>query len=175
MPGAEESRVLPRPGQRALDEPHRQGHAAGDAVAPVPQVVEHGRVAGEIVARGDAVQVAGPSRVGRLARQHAVDRDQVVPLRVRHRPDDRQLVGPRRQAGKMLADLDPGTAVSIGLNSPRISSGASGFMSNESCCPSPPLSRITITDRARPGAGRSAAAAPRAASRPGSPIPSSPE
>ena len=33
---------------------------------------------------------------------------------------------------------------------PRMPSGASGFMSNESCCPSPPLRRITITDRARP-------------------------
>ena len=33
VPGAEESRVLPRPRQRAFDEPRRQGHAAGDAVA----------------------------------------------------------------------------------------------------------------------------------------------
>jgi hypothetical protein len=68
----------------------------------------------------------------------------------------------------------PGTAVSIGWNSPRIPSGASGFMSNESCCPSPQLSRITITDRARPGTALFAAAA-RAASNPGRPSPRSPE
>ena len=33
-------------------------------------------------------------------------------------------------------------------------------MSNESCCPRPPLSRITITDRARPVWPAAAAAAP---------------
>ena len=35
----------------------------------------------------------------------------------------------------------PGAAVSIGWNSPRIASGASGFRSNESCWPIPPLSK----------------------------------
>ena len=62
----------------------------------------------------------------------------------------------------------------MGLNSPRMASGASGFMSNESCWPRPPLRRITITDRARPVAP-AAADAFRAASRPGSDIPSSPD
>ena len=74
----------------------------------VPHAVEHGRVAGEIVARGDAVEVARPARIRRLAGQDAMDRDQVVPLRMRHRADDRQLIGPRREAGEMLADLDAG-------------------------------------------------------------------
>ena len=69
----------------------------------------------------------------------------------------------------------PGTDVSIGLNSPRMPSGASGFMSNESCWPSPPLSRITITDFARPGLAPLAAATPLAASKPGRLIPIRPE
>src|SRR5438874_456446 len=51
VPGAEEPGVLARPGQGALDQAGRQGHATGDAVAPAAQVVEHGRIAGEIVAR----------------------------------------------------------------------------------------------------------------------------
>src|SRR5206468_4003396 len=80
--GAKEPRVLPRPRQGALDEPQRQGHAAGDSVAAVPQVVDDGSIAGEIVTCGDAVQVARASRVGRLTREHTVDRNQVVALRV---------------------------------------------------------------------------------------------
>ena len=60
VPGAEEPGVLARPGERALDQAGRQGHAVGDAVAPAAHAVEHGRVAGEIVARGDPVEVAAP-------------------------------------------------------------------------------------------------------------------
>ena len=43
----------------------------------------------------------------------------------------------------------PGTAVAIGLNSPRNPSGAAGFMSNESRWESPPVKKTRITDFAR--------------------------
>ena len=49
----------------------------------------------------------------------------------------------------------------IGLNSPRIPSGASGFMSNESRWLSPPVRKTRIIDFARgwrPGVGRRALA-----------------
>jgi len=42
---------------------------------------------------------------------------------------------------RWLADLKPGTLVGMGLNSPRISLGASGFMSKVSRCDGPPLSQ----------------------------------
>ena len=70
--------------------------------------VERGGVAREVVARGDPVEVAGARGLDGLAGQDLVDGQQVVPLRVRHRADDRQLVGPRGQAGQVLADLDAG-------------------------------------------------------------------
>ena len=59
-----------------------------------------GGITGEIVARGHAIEVARPSGIGRLTCQDAVDRDQVVALRMRHRADDGQLIGPCRQAGE---------------------------------------------------------------------------
>ena len=43
----------------------------------------------------------------------------------------------------------PGTFVAIGLNSPRIPSGASGFMSNESRWLNPPVKNTRMTDLAR--------------------------
>ncbi len=51
--------------------------------------------------------------------------------------------------GKCSHIVMPGTAVEIGLNSPRIPSGASGFMSNESRCESPPVRNTRMTDFAR--------------------------
>ena len=106
VPRAEEAGVLPGPGERALDQPGRQATPLGTPSRSTPHAVEHGRVAREIVARGDAIQVARPARIGRLAGQHAVDGQQVVPLGMRHRADDRQLAGPRRQAGQVLAHPD---------------------------------------------------------------------
>ncbi len=106
VPGAEEAGILARPGQRALHQSGRQGHAVRDAVAPAAEPVEHGRVAGEVVARRDPIEIARPARIGRLARQHAVDRDQVVPLGMGHRSDDRQPPCPRRQARQVLAHAD---------------------------------------------------------------------
>ena len=148
--GAEESRVLPWPGQGTFDETGGQGHTARDAVVPPAQMVEDRRVTGEIVTRGNAVQVAGPARIRRLARQHPMDRERWFPSGC---DIDRTIASywpAPPGAGRCSQIRIPGTAVSIGLNSPRIFSGASGFMSNESCCPRPPLRRITITDRARP-------------------------
>ena len=75
-------------------------------------------------------------------------------LRVRHRPDDRQLVGPRApgRAGARRSGR-PATFVSIGLNSPRMPSGASGFMSNVSRWLSPPVRKTRIIDFARGAPG----------------------
>ena len=47
----------------------------------------------------------------------------------------------------------PGTLVLIGLNSPRYSRGASGFMSYMSRCDGPPLKKIMMIDLCRPPAG----------------------
>ena len=74
----------------------------------------------------------------------------------------------------MCSQIDtPGAAVAIGRNSPRISSGASGFRSHMSIVAGPPESQIWIT----PVAGlRAWAVAPAASarSRSGSDRPSSP-
>jgi hypothetical protein len=45
----------------------------------------------------------------------------------------------------------PETAVGMGRNSPRISGGASGFMSKLSMCEGPPRIQIMMTDLARDG------------------------
>ena len=96
---------------------------------------------------------------------------EVVGVVVRHRPDDRQLVGIRRaRPRQVLADRGcPATFVAIGLNSPRMPSGASGFMSNESRWLSPPVRKTRIIDfaRGRPGRRRPGRP-PGAPSRPGS-------
>ncbi len=57
---------------------------------------------------------------------------------------------PLRKPREMLADIEPGTEVAIGWNSPRIPTGASGFMSNMSRWLGPPNRLIRITDRIRP-------------------------
>ena len=44
----------------------------------------------------------------------------------------------------------PGTFVAMDLKVPRISSGASGFGSNVSCCGGPPLRKMITHDFARP-------------------------
>ena len=63
-------------------------------------------VAGEVVARGDAVEVAGPARARRMAGQDAVDRDEVIALRVRHRAYDGEPAGAGGQQGQVLAEVD---------------------------------------------------------------------
>ena len=65
----------------------------------------------------------------------------------------------------------PGTAVAIGANSPRYSTGASGFMSHVSIWLGPPKRKIMIARFAR---GRAVAAAACRASRSGRPRPSIP-
>ena len=49
------------------------------------------------------------------------------------------------QSRQVLADLDAGDVGAIGLNSPRISSGASIFRSNMSWCGGPPARKIMMT------------------------------
>ncbi len=95
---AQEPGVLPGPGERALDQADRQGHAARHAVTPAPKAVEHGRITREIVPRGDPIEIIRPARVRGMAGQHAMNSHQVVSLGMRHRADDRQLASPRRQA-----------------------------------------------------------------------------
>ena len=180
VPRAEEPGVLARPGERPLDQPERQGDAVGDAVVAGGRTwSSDGGVAREIVAGGDPVEVARPPGGSTAGRSGPGGR------RAGGSPRDAPSTGrspacpsARPGTGRCSQIRMPGTAVSIGLNSPRMPSGASGFMSNESCWPSPPLSRITITDFARPTSSFGAEAeadAFRAASRPGRPIPSSPE
>ena len=71
-----------------------------------------------------------------------------------------QPVGPGRQAAAgARRPCTPGARVAIGLNSPRISAGASGFRSNVSRWLGAPVRKIRITDFALPGpldAGRGA-------------------
>ena len=52
--------------------------------------------------------------------------------------------------GKSSQKCIPGTLVRMGSNSPRISSGASGFGSKVSCCGGPPPRKRIIQDLARP-------------------------
>ena len=106
--GAEEPGVLARPGERPLDQAERQCHAARDAVAPAAEAVDDGRVAREVVARGDAVEVGGATRRRLLAGERPVDGGEVVPLAVGHRADDGELPGPLCQAGQVLAEADAG-------------------------------------------------------------------
>ncbi len=66
------------------------------------------------------------------AGQHHVGRVLVTGQAMGHRPDHGELIGPRRQPRQMLAKGDSRAFVAIGLNSPRISRGRSGFKSNVS-------------------------------------------
>ena len=64
--------------------------------------------------------------------------------------------------GKCSQSWMPGTRVAIGLNSPRISTGASGFMSHRSMWLGPPNRKMKMHELNRPGAAgqrRPAAAA----------------
>ena len=147
-------RGIPRPARARSAGPRRAavGRATplGMPSAAVPQVVQYRRIAGEVVARGDAVQVARPRGLDGWPVSTRWTATRWFPSGC---DIDRTIASRRpvpRGRGRCSQTWMPGTAVSIGLNSPRIPSGASGFMSKESCCPRPPLSRITITDRARP-------------------------
>jgi hypothetical protein len=55
----------------------------------------------------------------------------------------------RASIGRCSQNERPGTVVAIGLNSPRISSGASGFMSQRSWWAGPPSRKKRMTDLAR--------------------------
>ncbi len=105
---AEEASILTRPGERPFDQSRWQGHAIGDAIATTTTPVQHRRIAGEIVPGRHAIEVAGPARIGDLPRQHAVDGQQVIPLGMGHRADDRQPAGTSRQARQVLAHSDSG-------------------------------------------------------------------
>ena len=75
---------------------------------------------------------------------------EVAVLAVRERPDQRPLSpSARASCGRCSQIWMPGTAVAIGLNSPRISAGASGFMSSESRWLRPPVRFTRMTDWAR--------------------------
>ena len=109
VPRAEEPGVLARPGERPLDQPERQGHAVGDAVAPA----------------AGAGRARPRSRGSRRARRPGRGRwppagSTTWPVRTRWTASrwfpsgcaiDRtiaSLSGPRRQAGQVLADPDAG-------------------------------------------------------------------
>ena len=74
------------------------------------------------------------------------------------RADDRRLVHQAASLGNVSPMWMPGTFVSIGLNSPRISSGASGLRSHMSWCGGPPARKMLMTALCRLG-GRPAARA----------------
>ena len=75
-----------------------------------------------------------------VAGQAGIDRRGVgVVDAVVHRADDRRAMQLLRQPRQVLAKLNAGHVVAIGLNSPRMPSGASGFMSHMSRWLGPPL------------------------------------
>ena len=85
------------------------------------------------VAEPDVVQRRG------VAGQAVVGRRVVVLHRVMHRTHLGEPVEDRGEPGQVLGDRQgPAVPVAIGLNSPRMPSGASGFMSNVSICEGPP-------------------------------------
>jgi hypothetical protein len=54
------------------------------------------------------------------------------------------------RCGKCSQSVMPGALVAAGMNGPRYSAGASGFMSQVSMCNAPPLSQTMIVDFALP-------------------------
>ena len=101
---------------------------------------------------------AGPERVGPAPCRRARPRPAMLPVRAivpampwsfdswcmaRSRANRSARAGQARAAARRPAC--PGTAVAIGSNGPRYSSGASGFMSNVSRWLGPPQSQSTIT------------------------------
>ena len=110
-----------------------------------PNEIQARGVTRPVVPRG---HVRGPGRHLVDAGEHHVRGMLVTGQAMRHRADDRELVGPRRQSRQMLADLHAATRpVAIGLNSPRTSTGASGFRSNMSRWLGAPVKKIRITLR----------------------------
>ncbi len=98
-------------------------------LAGVEELAERriGFVAGEVVVVAGVV-VAGATTV------------------VAQRIDDRQMVRLPGGVGRCSQRRTPGAEVAIGLNSPRYSTGASGFMSQVSMCDAPPLSQMRMVD-----------------------------
>ena len=146
--GPEHARVLAAKAV-AVVQVGRQMDAAGNPVLARVNKVESRRKAGPVGPRG---------HVGRAWRQHVdagqhhVRRMLVTGQAMRHRSDDRELVRPGRQARQMLAVGDAGRRVAIGLNSPRISTGAWGFRSNVSRWLGAPVKKINTTDLRCPAA-----------------------
>ena len=141
--------MLARPGQGAFHQERRQHHAAGNAVGPRPDRVDGRRIARIIIARSDLVEEGARLR---MAGQDLVGRVEMVRIaRVPSSERSPACRAGRRACGKCSQIGMPGTLVAIGRNSPRIPSGASGFMSNESMWLSPPVKNTRITDLARGG------------------------
>src|SRR5262245_59446402 len=67
--------------------------------------------------------------------------------------------------------LVPGTTVSMGLNSPRTSAGASGLGSQVECCGGPPMRKRMMQDRALPVWAAAGAACRSASDKPNRPSP----
>ncbi len=103
VPRPEEARVLAGPDQRPFHQERRQHDAAGNPIAPGADHVDRGGIARIIVARGDLVEERPRLRV---AGQDLVGRVEVVGIRMRQRPHDRHLVGPRGQERQVLAVPD---------------------------------------------------------------------
>ena len=78
--------------------------------------------------------------------QNVVRGDKVIVLAMRQRADHGILVGPVGERGRCSQTCKPGTLVAMGLNSPRISGGASGFRSNVSRWLAPPVRKTMMTD-----------------------------
>ena len=97
----------------------------------------------------------------------------VAGVGVCHRAQDGELVHLLGRPRQMLADLDAGTLVAIGLNSPRYSAGASGFRSHVSMWLGPPPFQIRMTEVSfaarREPPGRPAARSTSASVRPARP------
>ena len=110
-----------------------EGHVHAAAAA---EVRDGAAVAGvELRLRGEQLTVGA---VERPAGQGVDGGGVVQPGGVGDAADEGDAVHHPRQPRQVLADWTPGTDVAIGLNSPRISAGASGFMSKVSRWLGPP-------------------------------------
>ena len=96
--------MLPRPGERPFHQVRRQCHAGRNAVVPGTKVIQRGRIARIVGARGHLVEEAARhQRTG----QHHMRSQQVIILAMRKRPHHGPFVRKARQPRQVLANLNP--------------------------------------------------------------------
>ena len=86
----------------------RQRHATRNTIPPPPDDVDDRRIAREIIARRNPIEVGRTARSRCLARQHPMHGRQVIALGMGHRTNNRQFVRVHRQLRQVLANPHPG-------------------------------------------------------------------